>query len=440
MPPSLSQNQIGAMNQAGQGVTAQTSNQPDWLQAMNSANLKPDQAAAVSSHSTNLLENVLSTGGAIAGGIGGAALGGLAGIESGPGAIATGYVGGVVGSGAGAAGGEALGQWLESKLGLRQGGVNGGDVAKAGAIGAGSDAILGPVAGLAAKGLSKIASPVAQTIGKGLDYLAGKTAGKTVSDMVAPDAATVATSRLASTAENMTKGEREQAILQGRMDTSGKYTPSQTEQNAGQIMAGKTSKNPVQTIKAVQDEIATRGQAAEQYLEQNPVKITNAEDASAFNAAKTSSEKYMTPAEANAYGEQTQVFQKILKSYSEDGGYNTSNYYKALKDYESQVTANLPKGKDALLVPGGSARVQAAKDVRMVVRNMIGQKNPEFQPQMYDLASLYGSLDNVVSNAEQGGASFAKRHPIITAGATTAAGVAGLDALKKLPGVGQFVP
>lgn len=280
-------------------------------------------------------------------------------------------------------------------------------------------------------------SPLAATlktvggvVGSGLNFLGlgvgGKAAAQAApdlaanavqkgSDMLAQHSLDTATSRLASTGANMTKGEREAAIQQGRMTESGKYTPSETEQNAGEIMQGNTSSNPVKTLKAVQNEISNRGQEAETYLTQNATKISNEEDMNAFAAARNSSEKYMTPAETNAYDEQTSVFQKILKSYtsSENGGYTTGNYYKALKDYESQVTANIPKGKDALLVPGGSARLQAAKDVRTVVRNMIGDKNPEFKDKMYDLASLYDARDNVIANAEKGGATFAKQHPIL---------------------------
>lgn len=298
-------------------------------------------------------------------------------------------------------------------------------------------------------------STVGNVVGGALNFLGLGVGGKAATE-VAPQVAkdvvdtvsstaekrsvNVATNRLASTEATMTKGEREAAIKQGRMTPGGKYTPSPTEIRAGEIMKGKTYSNPVKTTKTIQSEISTRGQAAETHLEQNVRPISNEEDLNAFQAAKANSEKYMTSAESAAYDEQVGVFQKILKSYSGNGGYTTSNYYKALKDYESQVTSNLAKGKDALLVPGGSARIQGAKDVRTVVRDMIGSKNPEFKGEMYDLASLYDSLDNVVAKAEQGGHSFAKRYPNTTraigTGATVLTGLVGDKILKDTTGIG----
>lgn len=417
----------------------------DQLQAMLGAAPNPQQSAQGLGHSNHLISTILSTGGAIAGGIGGALLGGAAGIETGPGAIATAYGGGVLGSGVGAAGGEALGQFVESKLGMRPEGMSGGEIAKQGIVSSATDAIGGPILSGGGKLLAKAANPIISAVGKGAAKVGELFGGKPVSEAIAQTAGkltptAVATSRVASTAANMSKGEREQAILQGRMTPNGKYVPSETEQNAGELLAGKTSSNPVTTLKAVANEIATRGQEAESYLTLNATKISNAEDAAAFSSARNSAEKYMTSAETNAYDEQVGVFQKILKTYTGEGGYTTANYYKALKDYESQVTANLPKGKDALMVPGGSARIQGAKDVREVVRNMIGDKNPEFKDKMYDLASLYGARDNVVANAEQGGASFAQRHPILTKIGLTGAGIAGYEEAKKLPLIGGLLP
>lgn len=374
--------------------------------------------------------STLPTVGAVAGGIGGAALGGLAGIETGPGAIATAYAGGVAGSGAGAALGETANEKLQGES------LQPGEIAKQGGINAAFDAIGGPLLSGAGKIFDGTIGKVAGKIG---DMFGGKPVADAVEKTISPPVK-IATNRLSSTAETLTKGEREAAIKEGRMTDNGKYTPSKTEQRAGEIMQGKTYSNPVKTTKAVQDEISTRGKEAETYLEQNATKITNKEDYDAFNSAKDSSEKYMTPGEKSAYNEQVGVFQNILKSNAGDGGYTTANYYKSLKEYESQVTANLPKGRDALLTPGGSARVQGAKDVRTVVRNMIGEKNPEFKGKMYDLASLYDSLDNVVAKAEQGGHSLAKRYPKTATALGTAATIGGYEEAKKLPIVGGLLP
>lgn len=370
--------------------------------------------------------SALPTVGAVGGAIGGAALGGLAGLPTGPGAIATAYAGGVAGAGLGGAAGEAAnealtGQKLQPKEIAKQGGIN-----------AAMDAVGGPIL----SGVGKIFGGIAEKAGA---MFGGKAVADVAEKVVAPPVK-VATNRLASTAETLTKGEREAAIKEGRMTASGKYLPSRTEQRSGEIMQGKTYSNPVKTTKAIQTEISTRGQAAETHLEANPTKISNEEDFNAFQSARASSEKYMTSSESKAYDEQVGVFQKILKSYTGDGGYTTANYYKALKDYESQVTANLPKGTDALLKEGGSARIQGAKDVRQVVRDMIGKKNPEFKGEMYDLASLYDALDNVVAKAEQGGHSLAKRYPRTTAALGTGAAVAGFESRKNIPIIGDLIP
>lgn len=222
----------------------------------------------------------------------------------------------------------------------------------------------------------------------------------------------VATKRIASTVENMS--EKELSKKAGRVGKNGGLIASESENRAGKILAGKTSKNPTKTFSTIENEISTRGKGAEKYLEDNVQKISNQEDFDAFKVVKDSAKKYITPTDLKAYEEQIGVFQKILKGYGE---YNTANYYKALKEYETQVTANLPKGKEALMVPGGSARIRAAKDVRKVVRDMIGKKHAEFKDKMFDLASLYEARDTVaghVAEYAKKNNSFTNRYPKTT--------------------------
>jgi hypothetical protein len=275
---------------------------------------------------------------------------------------------------------------------------------------------------------------VTASVGQGLLEGAGTLLKGALSDGAESMSATgVATKRVSSTAETMTKAEREAAIKEGRMTptgSGGKYMPSATEKRAGEILAGKTSSNPVKTVEVINKEIATRGKEAETYLEKAGTKVSNETDLKAFDSARASAEKYMTSAESKAYDEHIGIFQKILKTYTKDGGYTTANYYKALKDYEAQVTANLPKGKEALLKEGGSARLQAAKDVRGVVRDLIGKANPEFKGKMFDLASLYDAQDNVISKAE-GLGTFAKRHPLLTKTGIYGAEAIGAGAIYK---------
>lgn len=356
-------------------------------------------------------ENALPTAGAIVGGIGGAALGGLAGIESGPGAIATAYAGGVAGSGAGGAAGEALKEKLQGQP------LQPGAIAKEGGIDAAAEGIGGPLLSAGGKLLSKAVSPITSGIGKVAAYVGDKLGGNLISDSISP-AAVRATKLLQATPETMTKGDKASAILGGRMSPTlsggGKYTASDTENRAGEMLAGKLSVNPVKNVPIIQKEISTQGKGAEKYLEQNAKPITNAEDYTMFQQKRIESEKYMTPTAVKAYDEQITVFQKVLKDF---GSYNTANYYKALKDFESNVTEHLPKGKEVFQDEGGSARLQAAKDVRSVVRDMIGQKNPEFKGKMFDLASLYDARDTMVSKAMKNPSfakTFAKEHPILT--------------------------
>lgn len=91
------------------------------------------------------LEDLLPMAGSIAGGIGGAALGGLAASPTVLGIPAAAYAGGVAGAGLGAAAGEGAKQGIQDALGQRKG-VSVGDVAKTGAEYAALEAIGGPVA------------------------------------------------------------------------------------------------------------------------------------------------------------------------------------------------------------------------------------------------------------------------------------------------------
>lgn len=213
-----------------------------------------------------------------------------------------------------------------------------------------------------------------------------------------------ATKRIAASASELSQKELENNA--SRVLPSGALVPSNTESRAGELLAGRIGKNPVKNLATVNEEIKTLGKGAETHLEQNSQPIANGEDFNAFNTVKTDSKKYMTPSEAKAYDEQVNVFQKILKGY---GKYTTPNYYKALKEYETQVTSKLPKGKMALLAPEGTAKLQAARDVRKVVRDMIASKHPEFSDKMFDLASLYDAKDTMAGRvakfAKEGGKS-----------------------------------
>ena len=273
--------------------------------------------------------------------------------------------------------------------------------------------------------LGKVAAPILSPV---KSFLAQRAEKKTVQ-------------ALQSTAETMTKKERKLAIEEGRqiptITGGGKYIPSKTEKTAGKILTGRLGKNPVKNVPIVKSEIAQRGKEAEDFLSANTKAITNKEHADMFAVKRADMAKYSTDAEMKAYDEQVGIFSRQLPGR---GAFDTPNYYKALKEYESNVTSRLPKGKEALLTETGSAKLQAAKDVREVVRDMIGSKNPEFKSKMYDLASLYDALDNVITKAEAVG-TFAKRHPVITSGVkwggAGAAGAVGAGGVYKASQLGE---
>ncbi len=421
---------------------------PEQLQAMMNMAPTPDASAGALGHSTGVMsnfikgaENWLPTAGAVAGGIGGAALGGLVGAPTGPGAAVTGYAGGVAGAGLGASAGEALKEHLQGQQ------LNPGEIAKQGGINAAFEAVGGPLLSGAGKVLGKVASPIVSGVGKlvkGVGDVFGGSGGlqaaKATTDAVGEhvvqpvtnafvDPAAQATKRVASTAQTMSKGERlgEGDRLVPTATGGAKFTPAESEQRAGGILANKLTSNPVKNLPIIKNEIATRGAEAEKYLTEHPTLITPEEHQTMFASQAANSETYMTATQKQAYKEQIGVFNNVLKSLSdssESWGHTTANYYKALKDYETNVTEHLPKGKEALLDVNSNARIQAAQDVRAVVRDMIGQKNPEFQGKMYDLSSLYDARDNVAQMADKM-ATQGTSHPVIkkvVAGAATLGG------------------
>ncbi len=108
-----------------------------------------------------IIGEILPVGGAILGGIGGGLLGGAAGIETGPGAVLTGYAGGVAGATAGGAAGEAAQQAIEKAIGKRNE-FSGTDIAKTGLQQGLMEAVGGPI--LSAGG--KILGGVGETVSK----------------------------------------------------------------------------------------------------------------------------------------------------------------------------------------------------------------------------------------------------------------------------------
>lgn len=188
------------------------------------------------------------------------------------------------------------------------------------------------------------------------------------------------------------------------------YGPTPEVQRANELLqdkdilgnnTAKASDSPGTVYAKTKAAISILGKGAEDYLAQNPIKITNNEDLNLFKDMRDKMAKYSTDTELNAYDEQVKLFNRQLKG--RPGGYTTENYYKALKEYEDNVGSKLARGKEALLDPTGvaSAKINAAADIRKGVRDLIGMKHPEFKPKMYDLASLYEAKDNALFNASK---------------------------------------
>ncbi len=299
------------------------------------------------------------------------------------------------------------------------------------------------------------AAPTAVTLaGKGIG--AGAQVAKNVGTSMAENAAKKQFSKVVDTLalpiENMTMAQKKEAIDSGRHVIEAvrggvkvSVAPTNEIVRATEILTNpKLWKSPVVAKDApnvvyakVKSAISTLGSKAEKYLEANPVKITNNEDFNLFKGLRDAAEKSSTPSEMKAYDEQMNLFGKQL--VGRPGGYTTANYYKALKEWEQNIASKLPRGKEALLDPTGvaSAKIQAAADIRKAVRDLIGSKHPDFQPKMYDLASLYEAKDSALINAAKTKTeSFFAKHPktskAVGAGLTAAGGATAYGAFKSL--------
>lgn len=103
----------------------------------------------------DMVASTLPVVGGVLGGIGGGILGAGAGIETGPGALATGYMGSVAGAGAGGALGETAKEAIHKMTGTG-GDLQPKEIAKQGAIMGGMEAVGGPVLSAVGKGVSAV--------------------------------------------------------------------------------------------------------------------------------------------------------------------------------------------------------------------------------------------------------------------------------------------
>lgn len=417
----LTQGQLNAMTQAGNKAPIDALSDTQ-LKALTGSTLSPDRSATLLGHATSLQEKML--GGQVF-------TSPLQNIAAGRGA-----------------------DNLQSAIGAGKQGLV--DFASAGAQNSGpiGKAMLAhaPAFSQDIQGLNKATQPsnVMQQQGAAQTQLAEAAPGiaeipgaiKNVGELVASPLkdflsdwnVSRATNAIASTAKTMTKGEQTAATEEGRLTSTitgaGKFTPSTTEQNAGQLLSGKVGSNPIKNVPIIQDEIAAKGREAEQFLGQNGRPVTPDEADQAFQTAKEKASRYLAPEQQKNYDHTIEQFKAELKDIAgtDPIAQNTGTYYKALKNFEQNVTSRLRQGNEALLSDSGSAQLQAAKDVRNTVRDIIGEKHPEFKKQMYDLASLYDAKDNVITKAVARD-TFQKAHPVISKGLKYGAEAVGAGAV-----------
>lgn len=237
----------------------------------------------------------------------------------------------------------------------------------------------------------------------------------------------------------MTVTQRKMASDEGRQTITKKrfgadentFTPSEETQRAARILSEDLSgsETPDIVVKAVKNKISQRGAEAEEYLKSNPKLLPEKIRSAYFDQMTNNAKKNLTETEFKHYQEQIDLFKRQL----EDQPGNTYGLYKGLKQWESDIAATLPKGKDAIIDPTGvaNAKIRAAADIRKNVRDIIGEQNSEFKEQMYDLMSLYNAKDDALQIASKfkGGKGFFEKHPKTTKVLKGAAYVGGIGTL-----------
>lgn len=148
-PPTLSQRFFGNLKNAVPGANP----------GMTTSGI--DVSAGNVQKARSGLGEVLPIAGSIAGGIGGAFAGGAAASPTVIGAPAGAYAGGVAGSAAGAALGQAANEGIKSLFGHRKG-ISGSDVAQSAAGYGALEAVGGPFASIAGKGLEVVGETAAK--------------------------------------------------------------------------------------------------------------------------------------------------------------------------------------------------------------------------------------------------------------------------------------
>lgn len=416
---------------------------PDQINAMIGMNkMTPNQSKSALGSANGFLqkaitfgENQLPTVGAIAGGIGGAAIGGLAGIETGPGALGTAYAGGVAGAGIGGAAGEAGKEALQGQS------LNAGSIALAGGENAAFDAVGGPLLGAGGKLLGKLSETAgglmtgaAKLFGAGLDPTAAQTAKATL-EAVAP---------------KMTAKETAQAIAdRGGTKTGilGKIKANidpELKNVAAAVQKYVPDFNPKATF--TENVNATRTAVYKMADDLKQQVVSSGKDIIyPFKELASRMDSVEKPIEIKADATLDKKFDlakdAAMKIAKKSGG-KISNLLDARKEFDKLVQKEFPTLYEKANAPMRSAITA----MRNAMNDTIAEALPdvEYKDSLKAQSQLFTAIDNmsekaageVGTNVIDRATSAIKKHPVIS---TLGAGAL-LDQAKKIPIIGDLIP
>lgn len=359
------------------------------------------------------ITSTLPTLGAIGGGIAGGAAGAAAGIETGPGALITGYTGAVAGSGLGASAGEAAkeklqGQSLQPKA-----------IAEQGAGYAAADAVFGPLAGAAKGFLAPSAEKVAQQT---LEAVTPKLTAKETADAIATRGGTK-TGLLGTIKANV------DPVIKKVADTVAKYVPDFNPKATFTENVNATRNTVYKMADELKQNVISSGKDIIYPFQELAGKMNAVEKPIAIKSDATLNNQFTLAKNA------------ALKIAKQAGG-KISDLLDARKEFDSLVQKQFPNLYDKANAPMRSA----ITSMRNVMNDFIADKLPDvaYKDSLSAQSNLFTAIDNmsekaaeeVNTNVLQRGANVVKNHPLASGlGAAALYGEA-----KKIPIIGGLLP
>lgn len=382
---------------------------------MGTSGLAPTSAFTVQGiqQAKQQIGSALPTAGAIAGGIGGAALGGLAGIETGPGALATGYAGGVVGAGAGAALGETANEAMNGQP------LDPTAIAEQGGGFAAAEAIGGPVLGAAKDIIAPSAEKTAQAT---LEAISPKLTAKETADAIANRGGTK-TGLLGKIKANI------DPTLKKVADAVSKYVPDFNPKATYTENVNATRNAVYKMADDLKTQVANSGKDIIYPFKELASKMNAVEKPIAIKSDTTLNNQFTLAKNA------------ALKIAKESGG-KISDLLDARKSFDSLVQKQFPNLYDKANAPMRSA----ITSMRNVMNDFIADKLPDvaYKDSLSAQSNLFTAIDNmsekaageVNTNVLQRATTAVKNHPLVSGlGAAALYGEA-----KKIPVIGGLLP